>query len=239
MLRRLLILTVLLSFAGLAAAQDRPVTRNELDGLIHDYLLAHPEMLTEMQRVLVARKVKEALRDNKAALYSDPGDAVIGNPQGDVTIIEFFDDECPFCKLLTPQLDRLIANDPKVRVILKEFAILGPGSETAARFALASKKQGRYPAFHAALMADKTPEHTLAEPHILDIAKAVGLDPVQLKQDAAAPELLAQLNRTRALGQAIGIVGTPGLVIGDKVYSGLMPYDDMVKAIAAERASAH
>ena len=236
MLRPFLFLGLLL-FGTVAAADERPVTRDELDGLIHAYLITHPEMIAEMQKILIGRKVKDVLRDNKIALYDDPDNFVLGNPQGDVTLIEFFDNECPFCKLLAPTLDRLIASDHNVRVILKEFAVLGPGSEMAARFAIAARKQGRYPAFHAALMADRTPEHSLAEPHLIEIAKSVGLDPAQLKQDAAAPEVMAQINRNRALGQAIGIVGTPGLVIGDGIQSGAMPYEALAEAVAAARAA--
>lgn len=239
MIRRLL--PMILAFFALAAAagpDDRqPVLKGDLDRLIHDYIVSHPEVIAEAQKAMLERRAKDVVAANQAALTGDSADGEIGNPKGDVTIVEFFDNECPFCKLMAPALDQLAARDGNVRIVLKEFAILGPGSELAARYSLASLRQGRYAAFHAALMADKTPEHHLAEPHILELAAAVGLDVGKLKQDAQAPEIMDQINRTRTLGRAIGIAGTPGLVIGDTVLSGVLPYDALVKAVATVRAA--
>ena len=239
MIRRLLpVLFILFAVVANAGSDDRqPVLKGDLDKLIHDYILAHPEVIAEAEKALLDRRVKDVLAANQAALTADPADGEIGNPKGDVTIVEFFDNECPFCKLMAPTLDQLVAKDGNIRIVLKEFAILGPGSDVAARYSLASLRQGRYAAFHAALMADKTPEHHLAEPHILDLAAAVGLDVAKLKQDAQAPEIAEQINRVRSLGRAIGISGTPGLVIGDTVQSGALPYDALVKAVAAVRAA--
>ena len=238
-LRRLASVAFLLAALSPTAvvADDRPVLRDDLDGLIHDYLMAHPEVIAEAQKALLARRAHDVIAENKAALYADADSSVIGNPRGDVTIVEFFDDECPFCKLLAPTLNELIARDKNVRVILTEFPILGPGSEIAARYALASKKQGRYPAFHAALMADKSPEHSLTEAHILDIAGTLGLDVTRLKQDAQAPEIIFTLNRNRTLGKTIGFSGTPGLVIGETALSGAPPLDALVQAVASARAA--
>jgi protein-disulfide isomerase len=238
---RSLALTAIVAFcvAAHAGPDDRPVMRSDLDGLVHDYLLAHPEVIAEAQKALLTRRIKDVLRENKAALLSEPGDSEIGNPQGDVTIVEFFDDECPFCKLLNPALDQLLASDRNIRLVLKEFPVLGPMSEVAARYALAAKKQGRYAAFHAALMADKTPEHKLTEAHIIEIAGAQGLDTGRLTQDSQSPDVLALINRNRALGRTIGFTGTPGLVIGDTVQSGALPFDALAKAVAQVRASAH
>jgi len=236
MLRRLAFLLAVLSSSAVFA-DDRPVLRSDLDGLIHDYLLAHPEVIAEAQKAQLTRRVRDVLAENKAALYADADGSVIGNPRGDVTIVEFFDDECPFCKLLAPTLNELIARDKNIRVILTEFPILGPGSEIAARYALASKKQGRYPAFHAALMADKSPEHGLTEAHILDVAAGLGLDVTRLKQDSQAPEIIVTLNRNRALGKTIGFIGTPGLIIGETVLSGAPPLDALVQAVASARAA--
>lgn len=210
--------------------------RSELDGLIRDYIMTHPEIVADAQKALAERRQRDLVRGNHAALFEDPGDVVIGNPKGDVAIVEFFDNECPFCKLFGPTLEKLIAADPNVRVVLKEFAVLGPGSEIAARYAVASKRQGRYLPFHAALLADRTPEHQLAEAHILEIASSVGLDAAQLKQDAQAPEIQQQLDRARALGRTLGIVGTPGLVVGDQVQSGALTFEALQGAVAAARA---
>jgi protein-disulfide isomerase len=227
------------------AAHDsaQPVLRGELDAAIHDYLIAHPEVLVEVQRSLLAKqaeerqaKTKSAIEENRAALIADAADPEMGNPNGDVTIVEFFDNQCPFCKLLAPSLDQLVSSDHNLRIVLKEFPILGPGSDISARYALAAKRQGKYAPFHAALMADATPETKLAEPRILEIAASLDLDLARLKEDIQAPEIMDQIQRDRALAQTIGVMATPGLVIGDTVRSGAMPLNDLTEAIRAARA---
>ena len=219
-----------------------PVLHGELGAEIHDYLLAHPEVLVEVQRALLAKqaeerqaKAKTAVAENHAALVADAGDFELGNPNGDVTIVEFFDNQCPYCKMLAPTLDQLVASDHDLRIVLKEFPILGPGSEISARYALAAKRQGKYAPFHAALIADKTPEGQLAEPRLLEIAASLGLDLDRLKQDSQAPEIMDQIQRARVLGRTVGVTGTPGLVIGDTVQSGAMPLDQLADAIRAAR----
>lgn len=222
---------------------DEPVRHSELDTAIHDYLVTHPEVLLEAQKALAAKQTEEreakaraAIADNRAALVADPADGEFGNPHGDVTIVEFFDNQCPYCKALAPVLDQLVAADPNVRIVLKEFPILGPGSDLAARYALAVKRQGKYTAFHAALMADLTPEGQLAEPRLLEIAKSLGLDLDRLKQDISAPAFTEQTRRTIALARTVGVTGTPGLVIGTSVQSGAMPLDSLKEAVRNARS---
>jgi len=222
---------------------ERPVLHGEIDAAIHDYLVAHPEVLLEAQKALMTKQAEErqaktaaTLAENRAALLADPADGEIGNPHGDVTIVEFFDNQCPFCKALAPTLDQLVSSDRNIRIVLKEFPILGPGSDIAARYALAAKRQGKHAAFHAALMADTTPEGQLAEPRLLEIASSLNLDLARLKQDIQASEIQDQIQRARALAKTIGVTGTPGLVIGDTVQSGAMPLDELTKAISAARA---
>ena len=224
---------------------EKPVLHSELDAAIHGYLLAHPEVLIEVQKALQTKQAEErgakskaAIVENRAALVADSRDFELGNPKGDVTIVEFFDNQCPYCKLLAPALDQLIASDPNLRIVLKEFPILGPGSEVAARYALAVKRQGKYAEFHAALLADKTAEGQLAEPRLLEIATSLGLNLDRLKTDAASPEIMNQIQHTRALGRLIGVTGTPGLVIGNTVESGLMPLDALTAAVHMARAPA-
>lgn len=198
----------------------QPVIAGDLDARIHDYLLVHPEVVAEAQRGLAVKQAAErqaqakaALAANRDATFFDPADPVIGNPKGDITLVIFTDYECPFCKKVTPEIDRLIAADSGVRVVVKEFPILGPVSETAARYALAAKAQGKYAGFHAALMASTVVEHELTEAQILDFAKASGLDIERLKKDAADPAIAATIVANRALAQKLGVSGTPGLMI--------------------------
>jgi len=221
---------------------NEPVRRGEFDALLKAYIDEHPEIVTEMTQKLRVKQVaerqaksKQALAENRSAVFEDSSDPVLGNPMGDVALVEFFDDECPFCKKLSPTLDELVSKDPGVRVILKEYPILGPGSEIAARYALAAIRQGKYAEFHNALMADKTPEHQLAEPHILEIAASVGLDVVRLKKDAGAAEISGRIENNRTLARKLTISGTPGVVIGGRIESGALSLEALQQAVSDER----
>ncbi|TWB35306.1 DsbA family protein [Nitrospirillum viridazoti] len=238
----LALLTSCLLLSSTATQAARPA--DDFDARIHAYLINHPEVLTEMQQALTAKQAAEREAQTRAvvaanhdALMADAGDAILGNPKGDVTVVEFFDDECPYCKMMAPTLETVVKTDPGVRVVLKELAVLGPGSEIAARYALAAQQQGKYLTLHAALMADKTPEHQLTEARVKEIAAGVGLDTARLERDSQSADIVVRLQRTRALAQTIGIRGTPGLVIGDTVHSGAMTPDALVKTIAAARAA--
>ncbi len=221
---------------------NEPVRRGEFDALLRAYIDDHPEIVTEMTQKLRVRQVaerqarsKQALAENRSAVFEDSTDPVLGNPGGDVTLVEFFDNECPFCKKLSPTLEELISKDSGVRVVLKEYPILGAGSEIAARYALAALLQGKYAEFHTALMADKTPEHQLAEPHILEIAARAGLDAVRLKKDAGAPEISGRIETNRLLARKLAISATPGLVIGARIESGALSLEALQQAVSDER----
>ena len=215
------------------------------DAIIHDYLIRHPEVLIEMtqilddrQRVADAEQAKKGIAENQAALFRDPRDPVLGNPKGDVTIVIFQDKECPYCKAIAPDIAKLYASDKGVRVVYKEFPILGTGSTIAAHAALAAMKQGKFEDFNARLFADKTPEHQLTEAHILEIAKASGIDLARLKADMAAPEIDSLIADNKRLADKIGINGTPGILVGDHLAPGAVPYEDLVSMVADQRAAA-
>ena len=210
---------------------------------IRDAILTNPQMVIDAQMAVaqkqaVARQAvaRQSVAENRAAVFADPADPVIGNSAGDVTIVEMTDYQCPYCKGITPVLDQLLASDPGIRLVTKEFPILGPGSEIAARYALASMKQGKYAPFHAALMADKTPEHQLDEARIRAIAGQLGLDLARLKFDAESQEISARITANRLLAQKLAITGTPGLIVGDQVQSGAMTLEALKKAVAEARA---
>ena len=214
----------------------------DVSSQIHDYILAHPEIIAEAQRGFAVKQAaerqalaKRALSENRDAVFSDPTDPVLGNPNGDVVIVEAFDSECPFCRKIAPTIDDLIKSDPGVKVVLKEYPILGPMSETAAKYALASMRQGKYAAFHAALMASTIPEHQLTEPQIVGFAAGVGLDTARLKKDAADPAIAEKIAANRALAQRLAITATPGIIIGDQMQSGAMSLDALKKLVADMR----
>ena len=219
-----------------------PVRHGDFEAMLKAYFDEHPEIIAEVSQKLRAKQLAErqaqgqkALAENRSQLFEDHSDPVIGNPRGDVTLVEFFDNECPFCKKLSPAIDKLVSEDSGVRVVLKEFPILGPGSETSARYALAAIGQGKYTQFHSALMEDKTPEHQLAEPRILEIAAKAGLDVERLKRDAAQPAITAHIEANRSLARKLTISGTPGLVIGDKIESGALTLESLRQAVSEMR----
>lgn len=221
---------------------DEPLRRGDFEVMLKTYLDEHPEIIAEVSQKLRIKQMAErqvqgqkALAENRSALFEDPTDPVIGNPRGDVTLVEFFDNECPFCKKLSPAIEKLVSEDPGVRVVLKEFPILGPGSEISARYALAAIGQGKYARFHNALMEDKTPEHQLAEPHILEMAAKAGLDVERLKKDAAQPAIASRIEANRLLARKLTISGTPGLVVGDKIESGALTIELLRQAVAEMR----
>ncbi|MFQ5786034.1 MAG: DsbA family protein, partial [Alphaproteobacteria bacterium] len=193
---------------------------------IHDYLLAHPDVVLEVLQILRQRQqaaedaqARAALVAHRDALVNNPDDPVVGNPDGDVTLVEFFDYNCPYCKRSLKDLQTLVRDDPGLRIVMKEFPILGPGSLVAAKAALASRRQApeKYNEFHDAMMSSRG---RLTATRIMDIAAEVGFDADRLETDMADPEIQAVIDRNVALARALGINGTPAFVVGDRLAPG-------------------
>jgi protein-disulfide isomerase len=174
------------------------------------------------------------LNDHRSETFDDPATPVGGNPKGDVTIVEFFDYRCPYCKRVQPELQALLDQDRKLRLIYKEMPVLGSASVVAARAALAAQRQGKYEAFHAAMMGTKG---QITEDTVDRIAESVGLDVDWLKQDMAAPEIMRTLRANLALANALNIHGTPGFIIGNRIVMGALDLDTLKNMIAAARKS--
>jgi len=151
-------------------------------------------------------------------LLRDPNSPVLGNPQGDVTLVKFSDYQCTFCKAADPRIEKLVADDPKVRVVVKEFPILGPVSVVAAKAALASQAQGKYHAYHQAMMAYRG---KLTNEDVFAMAGKVGLDIAKLKADMESPEVTDQIIDTMNLARAMKISLTPGYIVNATVLSGV------------------
>ena len=147
------------------------------------------------------------LSDRHQEIFDDPATPVGGNPQGDVTIVEFFDYRCPYCKQVQPSLETLLDQDPKLRFVYKEMPVLGPSSVVAAHAALAARLQGKYDAFHNAMMAAKG---QITDEVVYHVAGSVGLDVERLKRDMASPEVDQAVKANLALAEALDIRGTPG-----------------------------
>jgi protein-disulfide isomerase len=213
--------------------------KKALDDAIRTYILEHPEVIIEALEKFEAREREErekattaALTDRKSDIFNHPMTPMSGNPKGDVTIVEFFDYQCGYCKRTMQTVLDLQKEDPKIRVAWKELPILGPVSQFAARAAMAAEKQGKYLDFHVAVMGARgqlTPESVMK--HAAD----VGLDIEKLKRDMMTPEIGNYLRETLQLAQELGITGTPGFVIGDKLVPGALSKDQLRELIAQAR----
>lgn len=208
---------------GQSIATDE-VKLDEFDRRVREYILNNPEIIYEAAQRLQARQRAAELNEAKSTLqaraeevFRDPESPVGGNPEGDVTIVEFFDYNCPYCRRVGPVMLQAEAADSNLRIVYKEFPILGSNSRFAAKAGLAAHKQEKYVAFHKALMQI---DGTANESKILEVARAVGLDNDQLRKDMEHPAVQAAIDRNSELARALRITGTPGFVIGDQILRG-------------------
>lgn len=206
---------------------------------VHDYLLKNPQVIIESLQAFEERtraaeesEGRKALKSHADEVFHDPATPVGGNPAGDVTMVEFFDYNCPYCRKVESVVLETEAADPKLRIVYKEFPILGPNSVFAAKAALAANRQGRYVAFHKAMMQVHGPADQTST---LRVAADVGLDVAKLRTDMADPAIQATIDRNLALAQALRIAGTPGFVIGNRILRGATDAATMRNLIAEAR----
>ncbi len=243
MLRACLLAFALVLPLPAAAQTAAPLDREALRAEIRAYLLENPEVIYEAieileQRRRVAAQVAELalVRANADALRNDGYSHVAGNPDGALTIVEFFDYACGYCKRAHPDIVTLLRTDGDIRLVMKEFPILGPGSVLASRAAMAALRQDpqKYAGFSDALMAFGG---QFTDTVIDGLAARAGLDVARLRADMAAPEIDAEIAQTRALAETLQISGTPTFIVGDKILRGYLPLDDLRQVVAAARAA--
>ncbi|MFG1463538.1 DsbA family protein [Xanthobacter sp. DSM 24535] len=249
MLSRLGPRAALAAFAALApalatitpAAAFTDAEKAEMGPIIRDYLLKNPEVLQEAITVLETRQQqaenagrKDALKAMKDLVFNSPRGVVVGNPKGDVTLVEFFDYNCGYCKHALSDMNTLIKADPNLKVVLREFPVLGPASVEAAQVAVAVRMVApeKYLAFHQALLGGKGQADRA---RALAVAKEVGIDPALLQKQATSPELNATLDESMKIAQALGLNGTPSFIVGDDVIVGAVGADKLKVAIDAAR----
>jgi len=229
--------------SGHAADQMKPADREAIEQVIHDYLIKHPEVVIEAlkagqeaEKAQEAAEAKAEIAKRRDEILNDPTSPVGGNPKGDVTIVEFFDYRCPYCKQMEPGLEALIKEDPNLRIVYKEFPILGPDSLIASRVALAAARQGndKYLRFHAAMMSTKG---QINEAVILKTAEDAGLDMTRIKADMNSPEIEALIKKNYSLADGLDIKGTPALIIGDTMTPGAVDVATLRKLVADARKS--
>ena len=232
----------LLAFAPLASAETSftDAQKKEMGEIVRQYLLENPEILLEVSRALEAKQQqaeaearKTTLESSADAIFRSPHDFVAGNPKGDVTMVEFFDYNCGWCKKGFPEVMSLIEQDKNLRVVLKEFPIFGGDSDYAAMAAIAAKKQNKYWELHKAMFSH---EGKVTKEVVDELAKEKGLDLAKLKADMESPEVRQVIADNHALGQSLSINGTPAFIIDTNVTPGYLPAADLKAAIDAVRA---
>jgi protein-disulfide isomerase len=226
-------LPVVLALGAFAPAPARaqsfpPDQKSEIEKIVRDYLLSHPELLQEAMAELEKRQNAEdaqkhlaAIKDNAAAIFSSPRQVNLGNLQGDVTMVEFFDYNCAFCKRAMADMLDLMKNDSKLKVVLKEFPVLGEGSVQAAQVAVAVRMQDKtgkkYIDFHTKLLSGRGPAD---KARALAVAKEVGFDMARLDKDLQSEEVKQTLEENFKLAEGLGLNGTPSYVFPSEVVVG-------------------
>jgi len=237
-----------LAFAALASwatalpgAADplRPEQKDAVEQLIRNTIAEHPEIVIDALKAAQAKSdaetaanVSKAIAARHDQLFADPASPVGGNPKGDVTIVEFFDYRCPYCKEFEPSLEALLEKDRGIRIVYKEFPILGPASVYAAHVALAARAQGKYDEFHRAMMAVRG---TIDEDVVRRTAIACGIDMKTLDGMIDAAEIDRIIKANFALAESLDIDGTPAFVVGDHVLPGVPDTGALQKLVAEIR----
>jgi protein-disulfide isomerase len=233
-----------LSPATVNAAAFTADQRGEIGEIVREYLLSHPELLQEVmaelekrQTAAEAEKHRLAIKENRETIFNSPRQINLGNPQGDVTLVEFFDYNCGYCKRAMSDMLELLKTDGKLKFVLKEFPVLGEGSVQAAQVAAGVRMQDvsggkKYLDFHLKLLggrgqADKT--------RALAVAKEVGFDVARVEKDMASPEVKAQLEESFRLGDALGLNGTPSYVLGNDVLIGAIGLEALREKVNTAR----
>ena len=233
-----------LSLPQFASAQEFSAPqKGEVERIVRDYLIANPDVLQEAMAELEKRqtaaeadKQKAGVRQHAELLFNSPRQVVLGNPKGDVTFVEFFDYNCGYCKRAMEDMMVLMKSDPKLRIVLKEFPVLGPGSVEAAQVGVAVHMQDKtgkkYLEFHQKLLSGRGQVNRASS---LATAKEIGLNMAQLEKDLNSPQVKATLEESYMLAQALGLNGTPSYVIGENVVIGAVGLPALQESINVAR----
>ncbi|MFM9829475.1 MAG: DsbA family protein [Sphingomonas sp.] len=209
-----------------------PSGRAAIEQVVHDYVLDHPEILPEAMARLKSRETGRIIAANRAAILEPFGNAWAGNPKGDLTIVEYFDYNCGFCRSSLPTIAKLLASDPKLRIVFRELPILSDESKVAARLSLVAAERGKFKAFHHALYAGGP----ISDTSLTQAVRAAGLEPGDAQAAANRPQIDAELRANLGIAGQLGLSGTPSWVIGDRVVSAALPLEELQAAIAEARA---
>lgn len=234
-MRVILMAVAFLGFAQMAPAQQ--MTNEQVKLLALEAILENPQIIMQAVAILEQRERERAASGANTVrlqLEQDPNSPNLGNPDGDVTVIEFFDYNCPYCRKAGQTVQELLASDANVRVIYREWPILGEDSVFASRAALAARAQGKYEEFHWALMNG---EGRASEASILKLARHLGLDVEKLQADMTSPAVEAHIAQSSALARTLGFTGTPAFIVGDRTAPGMLSTDEITAMVAEARAA--
>jgi len=241
------VLAAVIALAGAAPAAAQSFSepqREEIGKIVREFLLKHPEVLQEAiaelekrQANADAEKARGAISTHADALFNSPRQVTLGNPQGDVTFVEFFDYNCGYCKRALADMMELMSKDPKLKVVLKEFPVLGPASVEVAQVAVAVRMQDKtggkkYLEFHQKLLSGRG---QVDKARALAVAKEIGLDMARLEKDLKSDEIAKTLDESMKLAEALGMNGTPSYVIGKDIVIGAVGLQALSQKIQAAR----
>ena len=239
MIRKFLFV-VLILFVGMFPANADDANDERIKQLALEAILENPQIIAEAITQLRAQDEQRKAEQMASSidlyrdeLENDPNAPILGNPSGEITVVEFFDYNCPYCKRVAPDVLELIGSEKDVKVVYREWPILGEGSLFAARAALAAREQGKYEEMHWALMALRTANQQT----VLKAAEELGLDIVKLQLDMLSSDVDEHIELSMRLANAIGFTGTPSFVIGDQAAPGAIPLSTMKEMVAADRVA--
>lgn len=232
-------MSLVVAFAAFSPANAfDDAQKKEIGEIVKSYLIEHPEVLVEVQQALEKKQddarmaqAKDAVEQNKKLIFNDGYDVSLGNPKGKVTVVEFFDYNCGFCKRAISDMDAVIKKNPDVRFVLKEFPILGPDSVAAHQVSDAFRRIApeKYPQFHRELLGGE--EHA-SEARALEVAASLGVTEDQIREQMKKTSNEASVRETYALARKIGITGTPTYVIGDEAIFGAVGAEALDEKVA-------
>ena len=207
--------------------------RAAIESVVHDYILEHPEILPQAMENLQNRQNSQQLAGVRQSVETPFPGAVLGNPDGKVTLVEFSDYACGYCRQSLPHVNELARSNPDLRIVIRELPIISPHSAEAAKMALAAAEQGKFAAFHDAMFAAGQVDPQTIE----SVAKSVGLDMERARKTAASDAVEAEINRNYEMAQNLGFGGTPSWVAGERLIAGAVGLDQLAQAVEDARGS--
>ena len=227
--------------ASIGEALPAGLSREGIEAIVHQYLVENPEVLVEAQQVLAAREEAaqklaqlQTIRSSSSVIFNADYDGVIGNPQAPITVVEFFDYNCGYCKRAIKDMEKLVGDNDDVRFVMKEFPILGPDSQRASQVSMAFHKLAPqdYAAFHSELM---TAPGRVTEASALKVALSFGVDEAALRAGMKDPSIAEAIGQTYELAKDLSITGTPSYIIGDEVVFGAIGHQILQQKISDAR----